>query len=126
MIWREGQFSDWIINVTSESEEGSETATRYNVHRFALATGPKKSGYFEALLSSSQSFSENSASMSTVTLPAKIAAQFPDFLDYLYSQPVESKIIITSENWRSMKYLAKYFLVPTLSEDVSKFVEDNM
>eukprot|EP00956_Cyclotella_meneghiniana_P027018 scaffold59772_cov43-Cyclotella_meneghiniana.AAC.1 len=126
LIWREGLFSDWIINVTSESEEGSETATRYNVHRVALATGPKKSGYFETLLSSSQSFSENSASMSTVTLPAKIAAQFPEFLDYLYSQPVESKIIITSENWRSMKYLATYFLVPALLEDVSKFVEDNM
>ena len=64
--------------------------------------------------------------MKTVTLPAEVAAQFPDFLDYIYSQPVESKIIITLENWRSMQYLGNYFLVPTLTGDVVKFIEDKM
>jgi len=67
LFWREEgdekSFSDWRIKV--------------------------ESGYFKALLQS-DSFSENTDGMSTVKLPADIAQHFPDFLDYLYAQPVET------------------------------------
>jgi hypothetical protein len=124
LIWRGGEFSDWRIKVVSETEEGIETATTYKVHQVILATGPKKSEYFEVLFNGS--FNENSDRMNTVTLAAEVASQFPHFLDYMYSQPHERDVIITSVNWRSMKYLADYFCVPLLSEDVLKFIEDNM
>ena len=131
LFWRhEGEgksFSDWKIKVEAETTEDcrEENVTIYNVHRFALAMGPKKSGYFEALLQS-DSYSENSDCMSTVKLPKEIAKQFPEFLDYLYAQPLESKFVINFENWKSMKHLANYFLVPRLTEAVAEFIEKDM
>jgi len=124
LTWREGEFSDWKIKVVSTAED-CETSAIYNVHRVMLATGPKKSGYFEALFKS-ESFKENKECMSTVTLPTDAAAQLPDFLDFMYCQPLESKFIITSENWKSMKYLADYFIVPALTDDVVKVIENEM
>eukprot|EP00984_Skeletonema_dohrnii_P001700 scaffold556_cov117-Skeletonema_dohrnii-CCMP3373.AAC.3 len=131
LFWRhEGEgksFSDWKIKVEAETtEDCRETnATIYNVHRLTLAMGPKKSGYFEALLQS-DSYSENSDCTSTVKLPKEVGKQFPEFLDYLYAQPVESKFVINFDNWKSMKYLANYFLVPRLTEAVAEFIEKDM
>jgi hypothetical protein len=124
LTWREGEFSDWKIKVVSTVED-CETSVIYNVHRVILATGPKKSGYFEALFKSER-FKENTESMSTVALPTHAAAQLPDFLDFMYCQPLESKFIVTSENWKSMKYLADYFIVPALTDDVVKVIENEM
>jgi hypothetical protein len=64
--------------------------------------------------------------MCTVKLPEEIAAHFPDFLDYLYAQPSDSKCAINFENWKSMRYLANYFLVPRLTEEVGDFIEKDM
>jgi len=129
LLWREGDersFSDWTIKVVAETEASEKkTETIYNVHRFALARGPKKCGYFEALLQSN-CFSENSECMCTVKLPEEIAAHFPDFLDYLYAQPFDSKCAINFENWKSMRYLANYFLLPRLTEEVGDFIEADM
>jgi hypothetical protein len=125
LIWREGSWSDWTINVAVEREDGSEETTCYNVHRSALATGPKKSIYFKALFQANDS-SEVDGSMTKVSLPEKVAAQFPEFLDYLYSQPSESWTIVDFANWRSMKYLAEFFDVPRLVKDVRRFVESDM
>ncbi|KAL7527427.1 hypothetical protein ACHAWF_002170 [Thalassiosira exigua] len=130
LLWREkgGEktFTDWRIKVVVETEEGcEEKVTTYNVHRTALALGPTKCGYFEALLES-DSFSENSECTSTVKFPQEIAAHFPIFLDYLYAQPMESKFTINFENWKSMKYLADYFLVSRLTRDVADFIEKDM
>ena len=135
LFWRDeenGQrFSDWKIKVEAEKSnrddcsEEAETVTTYNVHRLMLAMGPKKSGYFEALLQS-DCYSESSDRVSTVKLPEKVAKHFPDFLDYLYAQPQESNFVINFENWESMKYLADYFLVPRLTEAVAEFIEEDM
>ena len=133
LFWRDEEngnnFSDWKIKVEalkSDCDGCSEgTVTMYNVHRLTLAKGPKKSGYFEALLHS-DCYSESSDRMSTVQLPEMVAKQFPDFLDYLYAQPQDSNVVITFENWESMKYLADYFLVPRLTEAVAEFVEEDM
>jgi hypothetical protein len=131
LFWREEgdekSFSDWRIKVEVEKTDDCSEAkvTIYNVHRLMLAGGPKHSGYFKALLQS-DSFSENTDGMSTVKLPADIAQHFPDFLDYVYAQPVDSKFIIKFENWKSMKYLANYFIVPRLTEEVAEFIEKDM
>ncbi len=121
LFWREDDkksFSDWKIKVVTETEEGNENATIYSVHRVALAMGPIKSGYFEAL------FNESSESMNTVTLSAEVAAHFPYFLDYIYSQGAIPSVKF--ENWKSMKHLANLFVVPTLTEDVIRFIEKDM
>ena len=137
LFWRDedsgNNFSDWKIKVEaiksdcndSGEETETETVTIYNVHRLTLAKGPKKSGYFEALLHS-DCYSESSDRMSTVQLPEMVAKQFPHFLDYLYAQPQDSNVVINFENWESMKYLADYFLVPRLTEAVAEFVEEDM
>ena len=87
--------------------------------------GDISSGYFETLLQS-DSFSENSEHMSTVKLPAEIAAHSPDFLDYLYALPSDSKFTINFENSKSMKSLANYFFIPRLIEDLAEFIEEDM
>ena len=130
LLWRRdgnetSLFSDWKIKILAETGAGEETVTIYNVHRVTLASGPKKCGYFEALLQS-DCFSENSECMCTVKLPEEIAAHFPDFLDYLYAQPSDSKCAINFENWKSMRYLANYFLLPRLTEEVGDFIEEDM
>jgi hypothetical protein len=58
LIWREGSLSDWTINVAVEREDGSEETTYYKVHRSALATGPKKSGYFKTMFKPNDSSEE--------------------------------------------------------------------
>jgi hypothetical protein len=59
----------WKIKVVVETDK-LEKPTIYNVHRVALAMGPKKSGYFEALFHL-DSFSESSECINTVTLPTR-------------------------------------------------------
>ena len=134
LFWRDEEngkyFSDWKINIEadkSDCDDCSEetTVTVYDVHRLVLAMGPQKSGYFEALFQSG-CYSESSNRVSTVKLPEMAAKQFPDFLDYLYAQPQDSYAVINFENWESMKYLADYFLVPRLTEDVAQFIERDM
>ncbi len=122
LLWREtDSFSDWTIKVVAETEDGGdENATAYSVHRSDLAMGPKKSGYFEAL------FKESSECVNTVKLSGEVAAHFPHFLDYMYSQPVESKAIINFAKWNSMAYFSNHFLVPRLTVDVMRFIETDM
>eukprot|EP00984_Skeletonema_dohrnii_P020373 scaffold9898_cov86-Skeletonema_dohrnii-CCMP3373.AAC.2 len=124
LIWREDDqsFSDWKIKVVAGAEDDdNENATVYSVHRSVLALGPKKSGYFEAL------FIESSSDcMTTVKLSEEVAAHFPHFLDYMYSQPVESKATVNFATWKSMAYLANHFLVPRLTEDVLDFIRKDM
>ena len=139
LTWRldkDESFSDWTIEVHYEYElnlefmvgeqnkKGREVKT-YHVHRNILATGPKKSGYFEALLKSGQ-FSESSNNTSVVELPMDIAHKFEIFLDYLYSPPSECKCLINRYNHSSLLHLAKYFLVPRLSEDVYDFIKNDI
>lgn len=122
-------FSDWKIKVEDHKSgcdgcsEGKVTI--YNVHRTTLAAGPKKSGYFEALLQS-DCYRESTDRVSIVKLPEMVARQFPDFLDYMYAPLQECNVVINFENWESMKYLADYFLVPRLTEAVANFIEDDM
>jgi hypothetical protein len=130
LFWRDGEnnFSDWKINVVTTNEEGGEsitTTTTYHVNKVNIARGPNKSDYFVTLLES-DSFSENHDGTITVNLPEEVAAQFPDFLDYIYSLHTESMSIINFQNWKSMMWLANYFQVSKLQKDVFDFIEEDM
>merc|ERR1719253_307464 len=105
--WRldkEKSFSDWTIVVSSDCR--SIDSVEYNVHRHILATGPRKSGYFESMLLSAGPFQEQRSSTSPIELPADIMSDFPSFLDYLYAPISEAKYVITPENFAQLRYLA--------------------
>jgi len=126
LSWRldkDVSFSDWTIEV-SITNKGNSKKT-YHVHKTTLGLGPKKSGYFETLLSSGQ-FSESSNSTSVVELPMEIANYFDVFLDYLYSPPSEGTVLISRYNRCALQYLAKYFLVSKLQEDIYAFIGKDM
>ena len=132
LLWRldkDESFSDWTIKVSVANDNNGESnemgKTTYHVHKNILGLGPKKSGYFEAILKSGQ-FSESCNSTSVVELPADVAACFPDFLDYMYAQPSECKCIIKRENLRALQYFAKYFLVPKLTSAIHGFIIEDM
>ena len=129
LLWRldkDESFSDWTIEVSDINNNGESNSKKtYHVHKNILGLGPKKSGYFEAILKSGQ-FSESCNSTSVVELPSDIAACFPDFLDYMYAQPSECKCIINRENRRALQYLAKYFLVPKLTSAIHGFIEQDI
>ena len=131
LLWRldkDESFSDWTIEVSVANNNGENNdvvKTIYHVHKSTLGLGPKKSGYFEALLKSGQ-FSESSTNTSAVELPSDVAVVFPDFLDYMYAQPLECKCIIKRENRRALQYLAKYFLVPKLTIAIHGFIEQDI
>jgi len=124
LLWRQDKdesFSDWTIEVSV----ANKSKVLYHVHKTCLATGPKKSGYFEALLKSGR-FSESTNNISQVDLPEDVAVGFPAFLDYLYSQPYECARLVTRENWYSLRKLAQYFIVPKLANAVQCFIEADM
>jgi len=126
LSWRldkDESFSDWTIEVSITNKRNRKKT--YHVHKVALAIGPKKSGYFEALLKSGQ-FSESSNSTSVVELSDDIAKCFPDFLDYLYAPPHECASLINRNNRSILQYFAKYFLVPKRTEDIYAFIEKDM
>lgn len=128
LLWRlekDESFSDWNIEV-SVTNESTNKKTAYHVHKTTLAFGPKKSRYFEALLKSGQ-FSESSDNTSMIELPEDIAQYFSDFLDYMYAPlPSDCNHIIKRDNRQALLYLAKYFLVQKLTEDVYNFIEKDI
>ena len=126
LLWRldkDESFSDWTIEVFIANKRNRKKI--YHVHKVTLAIGPKKSGYFEALLTSGQ-FSESSNSTSVVELSDDIAKYFDIFLDYMYTHPSECACLINRDNRSALQYFAKYFLVPKLTEDIHDFIKKDM
>ena len=126
LLWRldkDESFSDWTIEVSvTNKRNGKKT---YHVHKTSLGLGPKKSEYFEALLTSGQ-FSESSNSTSEVELHEDTAKYFDVFLDYMYTHPSECAYLINRDNRSALQYLAKYFLVHKLTEDILNFIRHDM
>ena len=89
--WRgddpEQMFSDWTIQVRTNSESVEVNTTCYYVHRCILALGPRKSVYFNRLFRSP--FSESKERTSRITLDANSATIFPVMLDFIYSAQEE-------------------------------------
>jgi len=126
LLWRlekDESFSDWTIEVSIANKRKSRKA--YHVHKTTLGLGPKKSGYFEALLTSGQ-FSESSINASVAVLPEDTAKYFDVFLDYLYASPHDCACLINRDNRGALQYLANYFLVSKLQEDIYAFIEKDM
>jgi len=109
--WRHGSFSDWTIKVVCLSEGNdtdvdSDQYRNYHVHRVYLASGPRRSEYFQTLFSMMSSSSsrnnddDNDNNSKNVTagyvieeitsritklpLPESAYRAFPRFLDYIY------------------------------------------
>ena len=126
LLWRldkDVSFSDWTIEVSITDKRNKKMT--YHVHKTTLGLGPKKSDYFEALLKSGQ-YSESSNSTSVVELPEDTAKYFDVFLDYLYAPLHECACLVNRDNRHALEYLAKYFLVFKLSEDICAFIEKDM
>jgi len=128
LLWRldkDESFSDWTIQISSITNNEESIKKTYHVHKTTLGLGPKKSGYFEALLKSGQ-FDESSNSTSMVELPEEIAKHFDVFLDYMYTPLHECAYLINRDNRGALQYLSNYFLVAKLKEDIYAFIEKDM
>ena len=135
--WRhdpEESFSDWTIVVTSEPREGNEgietdgtptpTSETYHVHRLVVGAGPRKSNYFLRLFKT-KGLKEAQASTSHITLERSAANAFPLMLDFMYdisSGDVEA----STETAVALKHLANYFDVPSLLDNINKFIQDDL
>ena len=124
--WQHGSFSDWTIKVIKSSEDESDEndgggndndkydqnsvdkdkneTTTYRVHRVYLASGPRRSEYFQTLFNLMLSSScrtddendnnknvtekiiteESSSRMTKLILPESACRAFPRLLDYIY------------------------------------------
>lgn len=56
----------------------------YNVHKVFLASGPRKSEYFQTLFSLSTNTQESLSETTTLVLPESACGAFPRFLDFVY------------------------------------------
>jgi hypothetical protein len=66
--------SDWTIEIhVKATDETPASVATYHVHRCILATGSRKSGYFEALFKSSQEFVEQQTTTSRIELEESAA-----------------------------------------------------
>jgi BTB/POZ domain len=132
LSWRkEDSFSDWtiIITVTKPcvglfSIEESKVIT-YNVHKTAMAIGPRRSGYFARLFGNDGRFSESQDNTSRIELNELQAMAFPDLLDYIY-MPCRKERVFTTLNATPLYSLAKYFDVRRLRHETKKFFLQDM
>ena len=134
LTWRLGKdesYSDWTIEVitSSDNEDADDGTTScfYHVHKNTLATGSRKSEYFDGIFSSGVGrFQESASSTSTINLPPDMAANFPDFLDYMYAPFSEASCTLNSDNVLQLRSLASYFIVQALTDATRDFIIDDM
>ena len=62
----------------------SQTESLYNVHKVFLASGPRKSEYFQTLFSLNTNTQESLSETTTLVLPRSACMAFPRFLDFIY------------------------------------------
>lgn len=115
--WRHGAFSDWTIKVVKSTTVGvgndvgadKDQYRNYRVHKVYLASGPRRSEYFQTLFSMMTSSSsrnnddddddddsnsknvtagymveESTSRITKLPLPESAYRAFPRFLDYIY------------------------------------------
>ncbi len=68
-----------------QSPSMSITESFYNVHKVYLASGPRKSEYFQTLFSLNTDTQESLSQMTTLVLPGSACLAFPRFLDFMYN-----------------------------------------
>ena len=134
LTWRldkDESYSDWTIEIiaSSDDEDADEgtTSAFYHVHKTTLATGRRKSEYFDSIFSSEVGrFQESESSTSRISLAPDMAATFPEFLDYLYAPFSEASCVLNTDNALQLRSLASYFIVQSLTDATRDFIIDDM
>lgn len=68
------------MSISGDDSEGSE---RFNVHKFFVAHGARRSEYFSRLIRSKVRFHEKDFNTSVINLDPLAAKAFPALLDYV-------------------------------------------
>lgn len=107
-------FSDWEIRIVTESGKTSD----YNVHRMALAAGPRKSQYFSDLFG--KQVSNFKSQRLRLEMPDESADVFPVFLDFVYGEDdIES--VEDKEQAYAVYEQAEFFETPLLKQAVTNW-----
>lgn len=134
LTWRldkDESYSDWTIEIIASSDDedadDGTTSAFYHVHKTTLATGRRKSEYFDSIFSSEVGrFQESESSTSRISLAPDMAATFPEFLDYLYAPFYEASCVLNTDNALQLRSLASYFIVQSLTDATRDFIIDDM
>jgi len=143
LSWRldpEKSLSDYRIIITTSHEDtpqskktssttkkkSSKSGEVYHVHKSMLAIGPHNSLYFARLFLSETELSENASNTSSVELEPSAAKAFPKMLDFIYSSQKGKASGVTSQDAVPLRYLASYFGVEALFEEVNAFIRNDL
>mmetsp|Transcript_44222 Transcript_44222/g.106565 ORF Transcript_44222/g.106565 Transcript_44222/m.106565 type:complete len:290 (-) Transcript_44222:3273-4142(-) len=118
-------YSDWKIEIDVLSSTGLVLKTdvspiSFQVHKFFLAVGPRRSLYFDSLFRSAMK--ECKAGKTTLTLEPSAAKAFPAFLDYIYTGDLDLDPISAV----ALGYLADYFGVEKVQPLVDAFIQKDI
>lgn len=116
LSWRmdpEESLSDWCIEINKRD--------LYHVHKSFLAAGKRSSLYFERLVHSVMS--ETNDSTSRIDLELSAAHAFPAMLDFMYYHDTDVKA--TTYTAVALRYLANYFEMEDLFDSVNRFIQDD-
>jgi len=117
--WRQNpniSLSDWTVVVY----DGKESAV-YNIHKSEVGQGPRKSKFLAAQFDEDEQADVTDPN-TEVYLPSRVAALFPEFLDYVYSDNLQLK----TRNVLALKHLANHFDVRALYKKTDAFVESDL
>ena len=105
--WRQNpniSLSDWTVVVY----DGKESAV-YHIHKSEVGHGPRRSKFLAAKFDEDE-HADVTDPNTEVYLPSRVAALFPEFLDYVYSDTLQ----LTTRNVLALKHLANHFDVRAL------------
>lgn len=117
--WRQNpniSLSDWTVVVY----DGKESAV-YHIHKSEVGHGPRRSKFLAAKFDEDEQADVTDPN-TEVYLPSRVAALFPEFLDYVYSDILQ----LTTRNVLALKHLSNHFDVRTLYKKTNAFVESDL
>ena len=117
--WRQNpniSLSDWTVVVY----DGKESAV-YHIHKSEVGLGPRRSKFLAAKFDEDE-HADVTDPNTEVYLPSRVAALFPEFLDYVYSDTLQ----LTTRNVLALKHLANHFDVRALYKKTDSFVQSDL
>lgn len=126
--------TDRNIKKLNDDERGNKEAT-YHVHRVYLASGPRKSEYFQTLFSLATHTEESASRTTKLILPESACSICPLLLDFIYGGGQEFisglwahfdnhvDIEVASREAVALHFLADYLRVPKLIPVTKAFVQ---
>jgi hypothetical protein len=113
------RFSDWEIKIVTQSGNTYD----YNVHRMALAAGPRKSKYFSDLFG--KQVSNFKSQRLRLEMPDESAAAFPVFLDFVYGED-DIMSVEDKEQAYAVYEQAEFFDTPLLKVAVTNWCKKRL